>query len=199
MSEGPRRKLPIRWLTLAELVGILALVVAALGWWDNHRDKSEQERERVAEQQARAVEARRQAVKSAFLLVGQAGDEGDRIRLASAHPDQVIQSQTLTFPSAIRGEPVETTGNPRIDRGWIEDGLRKAVHGRSGTFRVPVGIVTTYADGGEIHSDHAIYLVGATLKDRLLRGAAVRLEGISLARRNPGGEMRAAVDGLWRP
>ena len=29
MSE--RRKLPIRWLTLAELVGLLALVLAGLG------------------------------------------------------------------------------------------------------------------------------------------------------------------------
>jgi hypothetical protein len=200
MSEGPRKKLPVRWLTLAELVGILALVVAALGWWDNHREKQQQDRERAISDQRMAAEARRQALKSTFLLVGQVGDDGQRIRLSSAHSDQVIQTQTLVFPQAIRRDTVETTGNPRIDRGWLEDGLKQALHDRGkpqGAVRVPVGVVTTYVDGGEIKTDRSIYLIGATLKSRLLRGATLKFEGLSLSRRGVPGDLQAAVDAAW--
>jgi len=195
MSEAPRRKLPIRWLTLAELVGILALVVAALGWWDNHREKQQEALDRAQAEHAKAAEARHAALKSTFLLVGQVGDDGERIRLASAHPDQVIQTQTLIFPSQIRTSLVETTGNPRIDRGWLEDGLRKA--GREGALRVPIGIETAFVDDGEIRTDRSIYVVGLTLKNRLLRGPSVKLEGLSLAKRGVGGDLRAAVDSAW--
>lgn len=194
-EERPRRKLPVRWLTLAETVGILALVVAALGWWDNHREKEVQDRERVAAERAKAAESHREALKSTFLLTGDLRDDGERIRLSSAHADQVIQTQTLVFPSQLRTDRIETTGNPRIDRGWIEDGLRKA--GREGAVRVPVGIETTFVDGGEIKTDRSLYVVGATVKPRMLRGAVVTLEGVSLSRRGVAGDLRAAVDAAW--
>jgi len=196
MSDPPpRRKLPVRWLTLAELVGILALVVAALGWWDNHREKLSQDQARAAEEKAKAAEAKREVAKASFLLVGDLQGDGERIRLASAHPDQVIQTETLVFPSQIRTDRIETTGNPRIDRGWIEDGLRKA--GREGAVRVPVGIETTYVDGGDLKTDRSVYVVGATVKPRMLRGAVVKLEGVSLSRRGVSGDLRAAVDAAW--
>jgi hypothetical protein len=202
MSEAPRprRRLPLRWLTLAELVGILALVIAALGWWDNHREKLQQDQERAAEAHDRAAQARREALKSTFLLVGQTEGDGARIRLASAHPDQVIQTQTLVFPAAVRKDPVETTGNPRIDRAWLEDGLKKAAHDRgqsNGAVRLPVGVVTTYVDGGDLKTDRSIYVVGCTLKSRLLRGTDVKLEGVSLARRGVGGDLQGAVTAAW--
>lgn len=195
MSEPRPRKLPLRWLTLAELVGILALVVAALGWWDNHREKQSQDQERAAEEKAKAAEARREVLKSSFLLTGDLRDDGERIRLAPARPDQVIQTQTLVFPSQIRTDRIETTGNPRLDRGWIEDGLKRA--GREGAVRVPVGIETTYVDGGDLKTDRSIYVVGATVKPRMLRGALVKLEGLSISRRGVAGDLRAAVDAAW--
>jgi len=194
-DERPRRKLPVRWLTLAETVGILALVVAALGWWDNHREKEVQDRERIAAERTKAAESHRAALKSTFLLTGDLRDDGERLRLSSAHPDQVIQTQTLVFPSQIRTDRIETTGNPRIDRGWIEGGLKKA--GREGAVRIPIGIETTFVDDGEIKTDRSVYVLGATVKNRLLRGASVTLEGISLSRRGVSGDLRAAVDAAW--
>src|SRR5665213_4412741 len=100
MSETPRprRRLPVRWLTLAETVGIAALVIAGLGWWDNHRERVQQDSERSAAARTAAVQAKREALRSTFLLVGELGDDAERIRLRSAHPDQVIQTQTLVFP-----------------------------------------------------------------------------------------------------
>ena len=202
MSEDRRRRMPFRWLTLAETVGILALIVAGLGWWDNHRERLQQDSERVTAERTAAVQARREAARSTFLLVGELGDDGDRIRLRSAHADQVIQTQTLVFPAAVRGDTVETTGNPRIDRSWLEDGLKKADRdrkvGAGEELRVPVGVVTTYVEAGEMKTDRSIYAVAYNLKDRLLRGATVKLEGVSLLRRGVTGDLKAAVEAAWR-
>jgi len=194
--------MPFRWLTLAETVGILALIVAGLGWWDNHRERLQQDSERVTAERTAAVQARREAARSTFLLVGELGDDGDRIRLRSAHADQVIQTQTLVFPAAVRGDTVETTGNPRIDRSWLEDGLKKADRdrkvGAGEELRVPVGVVTTYVEAGEMKTDRSIYAVAYNLKNRLLRGATVKLEGVSLLRRGVTGDLKAAVEAAWR-
>jgi hypothetical protein len=199
-DERPRRRLPVRWLTLAETVGILALIVAALGWWDSHRERLQQDSERAAAERTRTAESRREALRSSFLLVGGPSDDGERIRLASAHPDQVIQTETLVFPAEVRGDPVETTGNPRIDRRWLEEGLRKADRkpDAGGERRVPVGVVTTYVEAGEMKTDRSIYAVAYSLKGRFLRGSTVRLEGVSLLRRGVAGDLQAAVDGAWR-
>lgn len=196
-TQRPRRRPPIRWLTLAELVGILALVVAALGWWDNHRERLQQDQERASEARARASETQREIRKASFLLTGSVEADGRRVRLASAHPDQVIQTQTLLFPSAVRGDPIETTGNPRIEADWFEGGLKKAGVKAGQPRRVPVGVVTTYVEDGEMKTDRSVYAVAATLQGRLLRGARLQLDGISLVRRGVGGDLQAAVDAAW--
>jgi hypothetical protein len=201
VSEPQRRRLPIRWLSLAEIVGVLALVVAALGWWDNHRERAQQDRERAIADQSRAAEAHREAARATFLLTGAAEASGDRIRLSSVHPDQVVQTQALVFPSAIRRDPVETTGNPRIEAGWFEEGLKRAGRDRpepkGEERRVPVGIVTTYVEAGDMQTDRAIYVVAGRLKGRLLRGSKLELDGVSLVRRGVAGDLQAAVDAAW--
>ena len=196
-TSRPRRRLPIRWLTLAEVVGILALVVAALGWWDNHRERLQQDQARAADARSRAAEATRETRKASFLLTGQVEGDGRRVRLASARSDQVIQTQTLIFPSAVRGDPVETTGNPRIEADWFEGGLKKAGVKAGQPRRVPVGVVTIYVEDGDMKTDRAIYAVAATLQGRLLRGARLQLDGVSLVRRGVGGDLQAAVDAAW--
>jgi len=199
MSETsrPRRRLPIRWLTLAELVGILALVVAALGWWDNHRERLRQDQERAVEAKGRAADARLQSLKASFLLIGQVDADGRRVRLASAHSDQVIQTQTLVFPSAMGRDPVETTGNPRLEADWLEGGLKTAGVKAGQPRRVPVGVVTTFVEDGEMKTDRSVYAVAATLEGRFLRGSRLQMDGISLIRRGVGGDLQAAVDAAW--
>src|SRR5205814_2103512 len=99
-----------------------------------------------------------------------------------------------------RAEPVETTGNPRIDRRWLEDGLKKADRkpDAGGERRVPVGVITTYVEAGEMKTDRAIYAVAYSLQGRFLRGSTVKLEGVSLLRRGVAGDLQAAVDAAWR-
>jgi hypothetical protein len=197
--QAPRRGPRLRWLTLAEIVGILALMVAALGWWDNHRERAQEAADRAAASRTYAADVRRAALRETFLLTGQVVDEG-RIRLSAARPDQVIQTQTVVFPSMVRRTPVETTGNPRIDLAWFEDGLKDTARGRGAggvEARLPVGVVTTYVEAGETRTDRSIYAIGYTLHHRTLRGSKVELDGLSLVRRGVSGDLQPTLDKAW--
>ena len=195
MSDAPRKKrLPLRWLSLAEIVGVVAVVVAVLGYWDSHRERTQESREKALAARERQVEARANALKQSFLMTGTLEGSGDRIRLSSQRPEQVIQTQTIWFPKAIRASSVETTGNPRLEVGWVADGLRKA---KVESGRVPVGVLTVFIEDGLTKTDRAVYQVGYSLHPRTLRKAEVDLDGLSLARRGVTGDLQAAADNLW--
>lgn len=197
--KSPRRGPRLRWLTLAEVVGILALVVAAAGWWDNHRQRVQEQSDRAVAARTQAADTQQAALRRTFLLTGHVVDDG-RIRLAPARADQVIQTQTVIFPGSVRRAPVETTGNPRIDLAWFEAGLKDTAHGRGADgaeARLPVGIVTTYVEAGETRTDRSIYDLGYTLHHRFLRGSKVELDGLSLVRRGVGGDLQGALDKAW--
>jgi len=189
MSETTRKRLPFRWLTLGEIVGVLAVIIAALGLGENHREHVEAAKEHQAEIAAGAL-------KDTFLMTGALNRDGDVVRLTAVHPDQVIQTQTVWFPAAIRGDSVETTGNPRLEAGWIADGVRKAA-GKSKQGRVPVGVQTVYIEDGETRTDNAVYDLAYSLHPRFLQGDKVELDGLSLARRGVTGSLQSAVDGIW--
>ena len=182
----PKKRLPIRWLTLGEILGVAAVAVAGLSYWDAHR-------EHVAADQAHQAEI---AGRQAFLMTGSVADHGGALRLTAAHPEQVIQTQTVWFPHALRGDSVETTGNPRIEAGWIEDGVRKAA-GKAKAGRLPVAVQTVFIQDGETRTDRALYEVGYTLHPRLILGDKLDLEGLSLARRGVSGDLQAAADRMW--
>lgn len=194
LSDSPRKRLPLRWLSLAEIVGVVAVVVAVLGYWDSHRERTQESREKALAARERQVEARANALKQSFLMTGTLEGSGDRIRLASQRPEQVIQTQTIWFPKEVRAASVETTGNPRLEVGWVEDGLRK---GKTKEGRVPVGVLTVFIEDGLTKTDRAVYQVGYSLHGRTLRKDEVDLDGLSLARRDVTGDLQAAADNLW--
>jgi hypothetical protein len=202
MSDGaPRKKrLPLRWLSLAELVGIVAVAIAALGYWDTHRERAQTDRERVAEAREKQAEAKAGALKLTFLMTGAPESGGERLRLTTVHSEQVIQTQSVSFPAEIRGDAVQTTGNPRVEAGWFEDGLGKALHARGDKRRqgrLPVGIATSFIEDGQEKTDQAIYRIGYSTHPRVLRSDKVEMEGLSLVRRGVTGDLQAAVDAIW--
>jgi hypothetical protein len=197
MSEPAKKRLPIRWLTLGEIVAVAAVVIAGLGYWDSHRERDREAGEKAAAARERAAEERANAGKQAFILTGTPDSSGERIRLAPVNPEQVIQTQTILFPTPVRGEDVQTTGNPRLERRWFESGLRKARGDKPDTGRLPVGVVTTYIEAGETRTDRSIYQLGYSLHKRTLRPAELELDGLSLARRGAPGDLQLAVDALW--
>jgi len=189
MSETTGKRLPFRWLTLGEIVGVLAVVIAGLGLWETHREHVEAAREHAAEVAAGAL-------KDTFLMVGALDRDGGSVRLTSVHPDQVIQTQTVWFPIAIRADSVETTGNPRLEAGWIADGVRKAA-GKAKQGHLPVGIQTVYIEDGDTKTDNAVYDLAYSLHPRFLQGDRVELEGLSLTRRGVTGSLQSATDHIW--
>lgn len=173
---------------------MIAVLIAALSFWDNHNERREADRARLAADQ-------RAAVAPAFVLVGTADPDGARIGLRPVHEEQPIQSQVFFFPAAVRGGPVETTGAARIEAGWFEDGLRKAASKADrdgGDLRLPVGVETTYLADGETRVDHSIYDIGYRLEHRMLRGDRVILEGLSVVRRNAPGDLKAATEQIYK-
>ncbi|MBC7668664.1 hypothetical protein [Caulobacter sp. DWR2-3-1b2] len=195
-EETSRKRIQLRWLTLAEIVGVGALVIAGLGFWDSHRERERDERDRVAAVSERRAEAKAQARKLTFVMTGAVADKGETVRLNSVNSEQVIQTQTIWFPAELRSDSVETTGNPRLEAGWIENGLRKHA-GKARTGRVPVGVLTVFIEDGQTKTDRAVYQLGYSLHDRTLRADKVELEGLSLARRNVSGDLQAAAGSLW--
>jgi hypothetical protein len=202
--EPPKKRLRLRMLSLAEIVGVAALAIAGLGYWDSHRERLQQDQERAkAEAAQRAAEAdkgkaaaqqaQQEAIRHALLLTG-ASTSGE-LRLQPTRPEQVIQTQTLWFPSDVREASVATIGNPRIEARWIEDKLRRVA--KPADHQVPVTIETTFIEDGQQRTDRSIYLIGFSLHGRLVGGPRVEFEGLSLARRGVSGDLQAAVNGLW--
>ena len=204
METPPKKRPPLRWLTLAEIVGVAALAIAGLGYWDSHRERVQQDHDRAAAERARAAdeaernkarlqEAQQEAVRHALVLTGVPAN--GELRLQPARAEQVIQTQTLWFPTVVRPDSVATTGNPRIEARWIEDRLRRFA--RPDDHRVPVAVETSFIEDGQMRTDRAVYLIGYSLHGRLLGGPRLELEGLSLARRGVSGDLQAAANGLW--
>ena len=185
LPETPEARQRRRWITLGEIVGICALIVSSLSYWDAHRD-------RVVTRKLTPAAAR----AGPLVLTGTVDAGGDRIALRPASADQVVQTQTIRFPSMVLKDPVETTGSPRIESSWFEAGLRAALKGRklhTGRHRLPVVIETAYVGGAIPATDHALYDLGYSLHGRLLRPDAVTIEGISLVHRATG-DLQAEAD-----
>jgi hypothetical protein len=198
-----QKRLPLRWLTLAEIVGVAALALAALGYWDSHHERlleqterAQADRDRATAAKAHDAELKAGALKLTFLMTGSANGAGDQLRLTAAHGEQVIQTQTLWFPTVIRADKVETTGNPRIESAWVEDGLRKLAS-KTTSGRIPVVMQTSFIEDGQTKTDQALYLVGYRLHPRLVGGPKVELEGLSLSRRGVQGDPQTAADQQW--
>ncbi len=183
MAETPDARRRRRWITLGEFVGIGALVISGLSYWDAHQ-------ERVAPPKIVA------AKEAPLVLTGTPDAARDRIDLHPASAAQVIQTATIRFPASVRGDAVDLTGAAHIETGWFDAGLRAALKGaklHSGRHRLAVGIETTYVTGDATRTDRAVYDLGYTLHGRMLRPDAVAIEGVSLVR-HVSGDLQPAVD-----
>jgi hypothetical protein len=186
-------KLKVRFLNLAEIVGVAALAIAGLEYWDSHH-------ERLDREQARAEATAEKTARDSLLLKGQVDGKGDLVRLNPVDPNQVVQTLTVWFPKDVRADKVEIDGDPRLEAAWIADGVRKAQSqsgGKSEEGRVPAVVQTVYIQDGQTRTDEAVYNLAYSLHHRLLQADRVQIEGLSLARRGVKGDPQAAADKLW--
>lgn len=196
-GEARQRRAWRRWLTVGELVGLGALLVAGLGYIDAHRDRMAARADRVAAAR-RAGDA--QAAAHALVLRGEAQDGGARVRLSPVDAGQVVQSQRYLFPQALLDHAMEVdAAQPQIDRAWLPAAavrlLAARAKGEGGEGRIVVGVLTRYVEDGEALSDRSLYQVGyRTEPAGLFGGERLVLQGVSLRRRGVAGDLARAVE-----
>lgn len=175
-----------RWLTIGEIVGVLALAISAASLWDSHQ-------QRVAEREPAPVA---KVVVKPLTLTSSASDEGRLLKITSPNGDRVIQTQTILFPTALDVSKVDTVGSPRIEAGWFADALHKQAHEAGKTGRLPVAIVTQYLDDGTPREDSAIYDIGYRWRSRLIGSDVPAMEGMTLVARG-GTKLQERLDARW--
>lgn len=168
-----------RWLTLGELLAIAAVLISALTLWNSYRERTTSEAERHAEA------AKSSHAAAVLVLKATPERDGRTLQLTPRADSQTIQSQTIIFPKALGLDPVETTGDARIEKGWFESELVKArkaageAHDQPGDARLPVLITTHFLVDGEPASDTALFQVGYETNKAFLQGTSVKLKGLS--------------------
>ena len=189
-SEQKRSRL--RWLTLAEIVAIVAVAISALGLWKSWRD--EPARPAVVVAGARSVPLTLRAVPDK--------DHG-ALSLAAVEAGHAVQSATISYPSALDVGPSEQTGEIRLSASTLDNRLfrarddAKAAKETKGGSRLPILVVTRYVEAGAPREDRAIYDLGYSIRDGgLLSGRELRLGGVSLAVRGKAAT-QAALDRRW--
>jgi hypothetical protein len=188
-----------RWITLGELLAVVAVVISGLTLYLNWSDRSESAAEKAQE---RAGAERRAAT---LTLAATVADKGGRLDLRPVAVDQVVQSQRIRFPEALGAREVETTGAPRIEARWFDARLKRARNRAGlpddsrGDEKLPVLIETSFVVGDETVSDLALYDIGYSIKGGgLLGGHELSLRGLSLVHRLGPRDAPAALERRWK-
>jgi hypothetical protein len=168
-----------RWLNLGELLAIAAVAISALTLWNSYSERTN------SEAAAQADAAKSSRVAAILVLKAEPTREGRSLTLTPRSDSQVIQSQTITFPSLLGLDPVSTTGDPRIERDWFDSALVKArkaagaKHDQPGDARMPVLIATTFLVDGEPRTETALFELGYEAQHAFLSGTTIKLKGLS--------------------
>ncbi|WP_159869784.1 hypothetical protein [Novosphingobium sp. 9U] len=185
-----------RWITLAEVLTVIAVSISGLTLWNSWSERRHTET-------TRQDEARQASTRAQTLVLTAATTSDDALTLKPSDDDQSVQSQRVAFPSALGIAQAETTGEPRIESGWFDRSLVKAREKAGmpdesrGDERLPVAITTRFLVDGKPHQDVAIYDLGYTIRGRWLSGHSLTLRGISLVSRVREGSSQAALDARW--
>jgi hypothetical protein len=185
-----------RWITLGEMLAVLAVGISALTLYLNWADKKD-------ERADKAAQSRKASSRAAILVLNADMVKDDRIALKTTDPDQVVQSQTILFPRALGIAPVDTTGDPRIEADWFESALKKArakaklPDDSVGDERLPVAITTRFVVGGDAHENVALYDIGYGIKGGWIAGHSVSLRGLSRVDTLKSAAAQARIDARW--
>ncbi|MEE4453018.1 hypothetical protein V2S85_15305 [Novosphingobium resinovorum] len=186
-----------RWITLGEVLTVIAVTISGLTLWNSWSQRSDTEASRTADD-------RRASARAATLVLTATGADDDTLALKTASAEQSVQSQRIAFPAALGLSAAETTGEPRIEAAWFESALKKARNAAKlpdnsrGDEKLPVLVTTRFLVDGTSHEDVALYEIGYSISGRWLGGHSITLRGISLLSRPRGGAAQGALDNRWK-
>ncbi len=177
-----------RWITLAEVVAVAGVVIAALTLYSNWQERRDAAADKAIEQQSATRD------KTRFVLRGTVAKDKRSIVLAreEAHPLGDIR---VTFPTALGIAPQDSV-TQTIEADWFDAALRKATDGGADdlTGRLPVLVRYTYFTDDQPTTRQAIYDLVWQTHGRRFQGRAVELVDMRL--RETGGD-RKRIDALW--
>jgi hypothetical protein len=185
-----------RWITLGEVIAVLAVSISGLTLYLNYADKRD-------ERADKAAESSKASARAAILVLSAYSVKDDSVALRPTDPDQVIQSQTILFPKALGLSPVETTGEPRIEARWFDTALKKARDKAKlpddsvGDERLPVAITTRFVVDGDAHEATALYDIGYGISGGWIAGHNLKLRGLSRVKAIKSDGAQAAIDARW--
>ncbi|WP_232492715.1 hypothetical protein [Novosphingobium kaempferiae] len=168
-----------RWITLGEVLTVIAVTISGLTLWNTWSQRSDSEA-------SKSAEAIRASSRAATLVLMATGSGSDELVLKPASDEQSVQSQRIAFPTALGVSAAETTGEPRIEAAWFERALKKAraeaklPDNSRGDEKLPVLVTTRFIVDGKPHEDVALYDVGYSISGRWLGGHNITLRGVSL-------------------
>jgi hypothetical protein len=186
-----------RWITLAEVLTVVAVAISGLTLWNSWSERRDSET-------SRQVEARQASSRAATLVLTATSSGKGTLLLKPAAEEQAVQSQTIAFPTPLALAPAQTTGEPRIEATWFESALEKArdkadlPDDSRGDERLPVAITTRFLVDGKPHEDVAIYDIGYTISGHWLSGHTVTLRGLSLVSRVKRATSQASLNARWK-
>lgn len=177
-----------RWVTLAEVVAVAGVLIGALTLWSNWSERSTEQAEKAVERSAADRERTR------VDLGATVQDGGRALLLKDARYE--IQDVSITFPKALGVNVQRPPADPVIAADAFEGVLLKLTDGGSDdrAGRLPVLIAVRYFDGDTTRSASGIYDIIWKTEGRMLRGRALRLEGLRVHQR---GGTQAQLDAIW--
>jgi len=142
MSDSESRR---RWVTLGEIIALLALVVSAAGLWLTWRSSGDDKPTRVVEQ--------KQAIP--LTLRGKAGNEGRSLTIEPVEAGHALESLTLTIKGA---SPIEIGSDGELDASDVETALKNREEGK-GAHSIPVRIAARYVEMGKDRTGGGSYVL----------------------------------------
>jgi hypothetical protein len=178
-----------RWVTLAEVVAVAGVLIAALTLWSNWSD-------RRADQVARAAQEARAARADTVFEVRAVPDKARKALMLLRDERHALGDVTVVFPTALGVASQSPVPLQTIERDWFADALLKATAGGPDTQsgRLPILLTVAYSGGDRQRIARGIYDIVWTTEGRFLRGRALHLEALRLRRQ--GGD-QAALDAAW--
>lgn len=166
-SPSPNSTARRRWITFGETIGVLAVVISALGLWNSWRSEE-------PEKPSPQVEAK-VAIPIAFR--GSVESEGKSMTIAPVEPGHSLESLTLT----VAGKPAVSIGSD----GRLAASELQPLVGKPGKDRKPgslsVRLEARYIEAGTLRRGGGVYLISYRWDEGGLFGSdRLRLMGLNL-------------------
>jgi hypothetical protein len=163
MSDSQSRR---RWVTLGEIIALLALAVSAAGVWLTWKSSGGDKPTRVIEQ--------KQAIP--LTLRGKAGNEGRTLTIEPVEASHALESLTLTIKGA---SPIEVGSDGELGASDVEAALKNREEDK-GPHGVPARIAVRYVEAGTDRKASGSYVLRYRWEGGgLFGGRSLRLNGLS--------------------